>query len=1613
MSTTTFNPVSTSGVGFRLEHYVQVAYIASLIVGIPVPFSDILEVTELGFQAKHVVKTDDLLVTLKNAIGQHKHYLQSKKGFEINKNETFEKVIQQAYSDFTGGSFDPSRDKFIVFTDALSKVDADDAIGVLDWARFSKDATDLANKLKLNKAKFNKYVYFKDALNKAAEGAVAADDIRKFLKCFYIKAYDYLAIPSKDQQVLKWFLKPHLSRAITPNDALFRLLNFAEQCNQHGATLNIENVPDDVKALFSADESNKLSGELQELLKKSHSLVSAIENHIDDYHISRDSYFPAIDDAIRHYQIIALTGEGGAGKSGVIKDYLNGVYGSDIGFIALKGDILDKSSLAQSLAEIGVHSDIETLLSQWQHLSNLIIYIDSFEKLYESDYSDAFNELLRKVRERKNITIIVSCRSYAFETLRKKFRIKNEEIFNIIISPLSHEQLVAFAAAKPEISGLLTNPKLQQLLSLPYFLSQAIFLAEMFEDAQTITEREFKKAIWEQVVEKTGHGRLGHSARRGSVFSKLVLKRAIERQAFIGCDESDLEFAEELTADGSLLKHPSQYQYAPKHDVLEDLVVSRDLQARFEVKADTAQFLADIDPNPVIRRGLRIWVQELMLAEPDAGRRFLTESLTIGDASQSLVDELLIGILGSDQAFELMEVNEASLISNHLRLYFKLFNLAKLAYALPQALVDSKRSLITFGPGWNALVKFLGKHYESHKEDFDSLLFDLLQHWKAQFKPQDELPSESEIVAQICLKILNTISSDHFTYKLNDLFEVLFWVVPFAETEIDVFIEEIKNTTVARKSDGGYPVNFVKSVNKLLLKEPESVEKVYQHFPGKIIEIARSEWFSNKNPRLETSHYMEASFGLVDYPYNYFSASAFQTPFLYLFKYHFDIALDFLIEITNRAMAFYKLSDYAKDLASLTIKLDDGQETVQLGNYSLFSGYRGESPVPYLIQSSLMALETVLLERAANGDKLEKDFKKIMLQAETVMLTGVLVSVATAYPFAFGNEIDALFSVREFFSWDLTRISGDYGGRHHSSTIGNDRFYTGERHRSNQLLHRQRHMEMLVTQRQLYFPARINQIIDQHLTEADESDLLWRLALARMDIRNTEPEINEDEQRIEFIPKPLPDDLQKVVDSTAEYNHDTNAISVHLYANKLQKDGQSETPLIDEWRVNYKLLLTIDSSQVRLFYRPDIELATAGLRFFAEQLTEEELEFCLNKIIPELQPIAESAKSAAIRTIEREDGVITRILPVLLSPKCAEKCNIQEVKNTIETILLYGYDEKFSQLLLALRECGWTNDFDFTKQCFQLLLKKSFYTDPNPKPNHYYRMNQYEQKAHAEEFEKAIRDVQDIEVGNIDLGKAEGLKLIQALSAIPLDMLASGYYPFVRALITQLENYPNLESYSETNFRSALEQLLVDHLLSEQNENTVCSAYKLLMLIGNQPNLVARVYELMTAIAHDTDYPLQFWRQLQLVFYYVIKVSPRIMLLKIIFLYSLRHHETARKLSPTPENQMIYETLAKEKGMADKDLATDLFRFLSGVGSTYQPNSLGWLMISFPDTASYTKNLDVKAVAAAEHYVKQVYDEHLNYLRVNKAAMDYYLLMLNALIQMGSREAYRLRDIII
>jgi hypothetical protein len=164
---TIFNPISTSGIGFKLEHYIQASYLSSMILGTPVPFTDGLYIEELLFQAKHIGETDDLIVNLTKGSKKCRHYLQAKKGFEINKNETFDKVIKAAYDDFEKKAFNKKHDKFIVFTDVLSKTDADDALTMLEWGRFSNSSDDFLKKLSLNKTKKNKYTYFKNSLDKA------------------------------------------------------------------------------------------------------------------------------------------------------------------------------------------------------------------------------------------------------------------------------------------------------------------------------------------------------------------------------------------------------------------------------------------------------------------------------------------------------------------------------------------------------------------------------------------------------------------------------------------------------------------------------------------------------------------------------------------------------------------------------------------------------------------------------------------------------------------------------------------------------------------------------------------------------------------------------------------------------------------------------------------------------------------------------------------------------------------------------------------------------------------------------------------------------------------------------------------------------------------------------------------------------------------------------------------------------------------------------------------------------------------------------------------------------------------------------------------------------
>ncbi len=71
-------------------------------------------------------------------------------------------------------------------------------------------------------------------------------------------------------------------------------------------------------------------------------------------------------------------------------------------------------------------------------------------------------------------------------------------------------------------------------------------------------------------------------------------------------------------------------------------------------------------------------------------------------------------------------------------------------------------------------------------------------------------------------------------------------------------------------------------------------------------------------------------------------------------------------------------------------------------------------------------------------------------------------------------------------------------------------YYTIERSQADSLQFRHSNLEQLVVNLQLFSRYSINEVIDAHKRNVKFDDKLWRLALERMDIRNTNKSVSEE-----------------------------------------------------------------------------------------------------------------------------------------------------------------------------------------------------------------------------------------------------------------------------------------------------------------------------------------------------------------------------------------------------------------------------------------------------------------------------------------------------------------------
>lgn len=255
------NSFSTGNGGGNFERYVQTVFLLALLVD---GFSPVLEkqVVQLDFQGKHLgYDTDDLIVTTAGK-GRPKILCQIKHDITITKrNKLFNEVINAAWHDFQKSTFHPETDKIILTTGIIAKDTISAFRYIHDQSISSGNETQFIQRIQQSnftsdKAR-EKFDVLKSALTLANKGVEPSEKlIWQFCKSFVLLVFDLDFRSSVNRALIFSLIKCRSTE--DAKNVWSRLSEFAGVCNQSAACIGMNDIPSEIKDMFSIKDFRRL-----------------------------------------------------------------------------------------------------------------------------------------------------------------------------------------------------------------------------------------------------------------------------------------------------------------------------------------------------------------------------------------------------------------------------------------------------------------------------------------------------------------------------------------------------------------------------------------------------------------------------------------------------------------------------------------------------------------------------------------------------------------------------------------------------------------------------------------------------------------------------------------------------------------------------------------------------------------------------------------------------------------------------------------------------------------------------------------------------------------------------------------------------------------------------------------------------------------------------------------------------------------------------------------------------------------------------------------------------------------------------------------------------------
>ncbi|CAC9974433.1 ATP-binding protein [Flavobacterium panici] len=1123
--------------------------------------------------------------------------------------------------------------------------------------------------------------------------------------------------------------------------------------------------------MLEIETDEAIHSAIEKLNENSVRVLSRVRCSVGNVNLPRTKITAQASTIIKSNRLSIITGKPGTGKSALVMNVLNNLK-AEYEILALQGEQLDRENIEQLFSEppFGFKTKFADVINSPAYRKRKILLIDSIEKVLETSNADTILDFFELLSMRDDITLVLTCRSYAVEQLKIRFLRQFPPFPNFEVPLLDKTELDTVADSYPALVSLLENISLSKVLQIPFNLDKAVTLPENSINIDVDSEVKFKQIMWEYVIE--GLDKITDAdlrKLRGDIFMKIALQRTAAMSAYATVDDAPQKILHSLIADNIIDPEPVfKNSFAPAHDIYEDWALTRHIDSNFGKhvtdQGNYDSFYKDLGSTPAIRRAFRIWISEKIQTINEQINHFLKATLKEQKIQKYWKDEILIAVMQSPYSRDFLRENKDFLFLNNFK-YFKRINfLVQVAcqkpdFTLLSVVEQEKRielyhniNLIPFGEGWHNLIEFIFLNLTVLQTEMRLILLMMLQ-WEKGFKKEHPFPAEAAYVGKILIwyyNLFTSIASPDLkrsnTDDLNSGILLLFSLADLVKEDLKAIIE---NAFRNKKSAPDYAIgNLYDKIITYVLDGYESKE-ICKNYPDLVLEIAEKRWFyypptpeeiaEMSKKSLFGAHYRsgihsENDFGIQESTSrDYSPASPYETPLLNLLLVSPFKTLNFLIKLFNHAASAYVNSDFGKNnqflfpadvRSEITITMPDGIKIKQYASPTLWMMFRGTYvSVPDLLQASLMALECYLLyigkdiKENPEGEYAkflhsvwDYSFDILIRESNNVMADAILISIANEHMDLVGNKIFPLLKIKEIYKLDFNRCINETEALSPISYKKHSRLRHLQLHNFQNLKHRSKSIEDLVMNLSLgRYETEIFQIIDQFNSE-NPTDQAWRFTLTRIDKRKYKI-VGEVEDGY-LMETELEEDLKQVV----EQNKETQAIShpvshATLWSMKKLRNETVDDDYYGKWSELYMISKAAENNEnIASRYKQPALIAAIGIRDFYSCLTTAEKEWCTDKVIElfkyELFENRQQSDFQNSKYTVFETEASFSVIPLIMSN--AEDSEKKELRQFIVFSLINLTDKsEYRSLIESIKHNLWKSDPDFVLLCISSIIEYS------------------------------------------------------------------------------------------------------------------------------------------------------------------------------------------------------------------------------------------------------------------------------------------------------------------